>query len=98
MIGDDSNLSVVRDALAAVVGGGWQIEVGNDGTSGTAGRGGTPASQPGVAEPSSNAVAPDDGVDEDSDAVEGTARNGADPEAAAIALLQDSLGARPIES
>ena len=30
MISDESNLSVLRDSLTAVVGGGWQIEVGID--------------------------------------------------------------------
>jgi hypothetical protein len=36
-------------------------------------------------------------VDEDSDEVSGLAGIGGDPEAVAIALLQDSLGARRLE-
>jgi DNA polymerase-3 subunit gamma/tau len=101
MIGDDSNLSVLRDALGAVVGGGWQIEVGT----GTAG--GSTANtrpQPTAARPAETAPADapqvrdeSDGVDEDGDAIEASERSGADPEAAAIALLQDSLGARPLD-
>ncbi|MDQ1738698.1 MAG: polymerase subunit gamma/tau [Pseudonocardiales bacterium] len=43
-------------------------------------------------------VIDDDGVDEDSDAVHGSQRSGGDAEAAAMELLQTSLGARPIDA
>ena len=140
MISDDNNLSVLRDALAAIVGGGWTIEVGTDAPADTAGQlsgaansttgpaavpnssgrpagtanssgrpagtaksGGRPASsRRSAAKPASStsgSLPPrdDDGVDEDLDEVSGQNRAGVDPEAAAIALLQNSLGARPID-
>ena len=124
MIADDSNLAVLREALAAVVGGGWQIEVGLDS--------GTPATGPVNAAPPPDEPPPDtdpepapraarmprperparpepaaappapvadnDGVDEDSDVVHSSARAGGDAEAAAIELIQTSLGARPIDA
>jgi DNA polymerase-3 subunit gamma/tau len=100
MISDESNLSVLQDSLAAVIGGGWRIEVVVDqGPAGlvpaaavapTNGRA-TPVRQP------PPPPADDDGVDEDGDEVSGLAGIGGDPEAVAIALLQDSLGARQIE-
>ncbi|MDQ1720529.1 MAG: polymerase subunit gamma/tau [Pseudonocardiales bacterium] len=43
-------------------------------------------------------VADNDGVDEESDEVHGSQRAGGDAEAAAIELLQTSLGARPIDA
>ena len=43
-------------------------------------------------------VTDDDGVDEDADEVHGSNRAGGDAEAAAIELLQTSLGARPIDA
>ena len=100
MISDDSNLSVLRESLAAVVGGGWKIEVDID-----AGPGSAPvvaAPQPTQPQPTAGRPPPkpateDDGVDEDGDEVSGANRAGGDPEAVAIALLQESLGARPIE-
>jgi DNA polymerase-3 subunit gamma/tau len=103
MISDDSNLSILRDALSAVVGGGWQIEV----AGGSAPSGRPDPSQassradprPYEAQPTTERSAhDDDGVDENSDAVHGTERAGADPEATAIALLKNSLGARSIEA
>jgi len=62
MIADDSNLGVLREALAAVVGGGWQIEVGMDsGGAGTAaGSSGTGSSGTGSSGTgSSDATSPD---------------------------------------
>jgi DNA polymerase-3 subunit gamma/tau len=97
MIADDSNLSVLREALSSVVGGGWQIDIGADAgsaptlTPATPATPSTPAPQPRPTRSES------DGVDEESDAVEASGRDGGDPEAAAISLLQNSLGARPIE-
>jgi DNA polymerase-3 subunit gamma/tau len=121
MISDDSNLSVLREALTAVVGGGWQITVTADGG---AGSGAPRLPVPPAAEPEESrtsqrpatsnraAASPrsakpadvgrsqsrppvDDGVDEDSDEIEGS--GGGDHEAAAIQLLQNSLGARPLD-
>lgn len=104
MISDDSNLSVLRDALGAVVGGGWKIEIVADETPeaarsmpqsssrGTDGPGRNPAPQ--APAPPSEA----DEVDEESDEFHRTDRSGGDAEAAAIALLQSSLGARPMEA
>lgn len=55
--------------------------------------------RPAPAEPATPApVAENDGVDEDSDEVHGSQRAGGDAEAAAIELLQTSLGARPIDA
>ena len=131
MITDESNLSVLREALGVVVGGGWQIEISAEGTAApqleeppsdpepqgsrrpTSDRPASdrPASdRPASDRPAGNRPASDrpagnrpagnrpasDGVDEDADAAEGSER-GADPEAAAIALLQSSLGARSLE-
>jgi DNA polymerase-3 subunit gamma/tau len=99
MISDESNLSVLRDSLAAVIGGGWQIEVVVDqGPAGMAPAAAVPPTN-GRSGPAQAPPQPvdDDGVDEDGDEVSGLAGIGGDPEAVAIALLQDSLGARPIE-
>ena len=54
-----------------------------------------PVDQPAVDQPP---VAENDGVDEESDEVHGSQRSGGDAEAAAIELLQTSLGARPIDA
>jgi DNA polymerase-3 subunit gamma/tau len=113
MIAEESNLSVLRDALVAVVGGGWTIEVGSDTLDGSATGSTTdapaePAGPAGPVEwtrPAAAAPSPprrlasrdDDGVDEESDSIDGQERGGADPEAAAITLLQNSLGARPLD-
>jgi DNA polymerase-3 subunit gamma/tau len=100
MISDASNLSVLHDSLAAVIGGGWQIEVGVDqGPAGLAPAAAVPPTN-GRSTPVQRTPQPpadDDGVDEDGDEVSGLAGIGGDPEAVAIALLQDSLGARPID-
>ncbi|HEX8079270.1 MAG TPA: DNA polymerase III subunit gamma and tau [Jatrophihabitans sp.] len=62
-------------------------------------RGSRPA-QPPVDQPPADQppVAENDGVDEESDEVRGSQRSGGDAEAAAIELLQTSLGARPIDA
>ena len=132
MIADESNLAVLREALASVVGGGWQITVSTDGaraagtgtgaaaataTGGTGSGGDGPASTaaraPSPRQSSRTAEPPptprasvaedgpvyDEGVDIDSDtSIGGSAGAGADPEAAAIALLQSSLGAQSLEN
>ncbi len=107
MIGDDSNLVVLREALTALVGGGWTVEVGTDGGSsaGTAGAQGsagtnsggatsTPAREPAASPPPMDEAGE---VDEETDAVSDAGPSGGDAEAAAIALLQSGLGARPVE-
>ncbi|MEO6701644.1 MAG: DNA polymerase III subunit gamma and tau [Jatrophihabitantaceae bacterium] len=99
MIGDESNLSVLRDSLGAVVGGGWRIEIGVDtGPSPTSPPPSTGPRQPTPQAAPAPAPPDNDGVDEDADEVSGRAGTGGDPEAAAIALLTDSLGARPLDA
>jgi len=59
------------------------------------------ASRPAAPEPAPAPpppVAEDDGVDEEADAVHSSRRTGGDAEAAALELLQSSLGARPIDA
>jgi DNA polymerase-3 subunit gamma/tau len=58
----------------------------------------TRAARPEPADQPPAPVADDDGVDEESDEVHGSPRAGGDAEAAAIELLQTSLGARPIDA
>jgi len=104
MVGEESNLSVLRQALADVVGGGWTIKVSVGAGPAVAPVPGGPADSP--AAPAAPAASPppapppaDDSydVDEDSDPVSAPDRTGVDAETAAGALLQSSLGARPIE-
>jgi DNA polymerase-3 subunit gamma/tau len=123
-ISDESNLSVLREALASVVAGDWQLVVSPavaDAPGGPAGGvAGEGSSQPpGSADgPPTRDVAPqrparvaaeprvpapdiamtDDTVDEDGDAIEASSGTGADPETAAMELLQNSLGARPMDA
>jgi DNA polymerase-3 subunit gamma/tau len=98
MIGNESNLAVLRESLAAVVGGGWTVEVTADGVQPTSHvpAASSPA-QPPASVPSPAPVDEADEVDEETDAVSETGGSGGDAEAAAIALLQNGLGARPIE-
>ena len=99
MLSDEGNLSVLRESLAAVIGGGWQIAVVID--QGPAGMAPAAAVPPTNGKPAPPPAPPapvdDDGVDEDSDEVSGLAGIGGDPEAVAMALLQDGLGARRLE-
>ncbi len=53
---------------------------------------------PDPAPPPPPPVAEDDGVDEEADEVHSSRRSGGDAEAAAMELLQNSLGARPIDA
>jgi DNA polymerase III subunit gamma/tau len=96
MIGDESNLSVLRESLAAVVGGGWTVEVTADGQPTSQPAAPSPA-QPPESAPSPAPVDEADEVDEEADPVNQAGGAGGDAEAAAIALLQNGLGARPIE-
>ncbi|HEY7010761.1 MAG TPA: DNA polymerase III subunit gamma and tau [Jatrophihabitantaceae bacterium] len=91
MIAEDSNTSVLRDALTQVVGGDWKIAVEN-GTAPTlpeaAASGSarpTPAAEAGAGEPD-----PRDDTDEHPSPA-------ADPETEALKLLKDELGARPVD-
>jgi DNA polymerase-3 subunit gamma/tau len=96
MIGDDSNLAVLRAALGDVVGGGWTIEVGVD--SGPVAEPPRSSGRPVEATPPVAQTDEADDVDEESDEVSGSRRSGPDPETAAMALLQNGLGARPLEN
>jgi DNA polymerase-3 subunit gamma/tau len=93
MIAEDSNTSVLRDALTQVVGGDWKIAVEN-GTAATlpettaSTRSARPASQAGEAEPDPR----DDGDDLTTET-----SSAADPETEALKLLKDELGARPVD-
>jgi len=103
MIGDDSNLSVLRESLVAVVGGGWTVEVSAEAgppvaASPAAVPAGPSAVPPGAVPSSAPAPVDEaDEVDEETDAVSDTGTARVDAEAAAGALLQSSLGARPVE-
>ncbi|MFL6163697.1 MAG: hypothetical protein ACJ74U_15940, partial [Jatrophihabitantaceae bacterium] len=103
MIADDRNLTVLREALTAVVGGGWTVEVGADGGQPVAGPpgpapAGSSSGSPAPATPSAPPPVDEaDEVDEETDAVSEAGLAGGDAEAVAIALLQNGLGARPIE-
>ena len=85
MIAEDSNSALLRTALTQVLGGSWTIRVEPD----------SGASQPQQPLPA-NAAEPDPRDDSDDRPAE-RARSGGDPEAEAIKLLQDQLGARPVE-
>jgi DNA polymerase-3 subunit gamma/tau len=93
MIGEESNTSVLRAALTKVVGGEWRIGV--DGAApvnasadaSRRGPAGAPASEP---DPRDDAdYEPEPGTDVPSPS---------DPEAEAMKLLRDQLGARPLDS
>jgi hypothetical protein len=86
MIAEDSNTSLLRSALTAVVGGTWRVVVEPDG-------GRPAASQPAQAPASAE---PDPRDDPDFEPAPAAAAP-VDPEAEALKLLQDRLGARPVE-
>jgi DNA polymerase-3 subunit gamma/tau len=96
MIAEDSNTAVLREALTQEVGGTWQIEV----EVGTGAPDTLPsATQPPAPERSRPARAPEPEPDPRDDLDESDAAQSApsDPEAEAMKLLQDRLGARPVE-
>lgn len=118
MIGDDTNLTVIREAVTAIVGPGWQVLVGTGAPAAPTRPAPEAAAPPARPEPAAEgpsraeramqaareaAAEPppeplsDDGVDEESDAVEGSGPGGMDPETAAMDLLQNSLGARRLD-
>jgi DNA polymerase-3 subunit gamma/tau len=90
MIAEDSNTSVLRQALTAVVGGNWRVDV-------------EPANPPSAdqmspapaAASASASAEPDPRDDSDPDETPAAV---VDPEAEAMRLLQDQLGARPVEN
>jgi DNA polymerase-3 subunit gamma/tau len=81
MIAEDSNMSVLRAALTKLIGGEWQVHVES-------------SSQSADATGSGRAEEPDPRDEEDEPA---PPQPPSDPEADAIQLLRDKLGATPIE-
>ncbi len=102
MIGEDSNTSVLKDALSAVVGGTWRIEVAAGSAAGSAEAGPSAGpSQQASARPRSGEPDPRDEADFDAGPPSDQAADvpaALDPEALAIKLLSEQLGARPVES
>jgi DNA polymerase-3 subunit gamma/tau len=102
MIAEQSNTAALARALTDVVGSEWRVEVKpaeelarSNGTAGNdVGNGAGTPSAPAAADPGQD-------PDEVDDAVESSAvapsSSPADPEAAALKLLQEHLGARPLE-
>jgi DNA polymerase-3 subunit gamma/tau len=103
MIAEESNTSLLRAALTQVLGGSWQISVEPGGPGGGSSSGATEPSGPtgsdgesersGGSRPRSgrSPAEPDPRDDTDETAP------GLDPEAEALKLLQDQLGARPVD-
>ncbi len=88
MIAEDSNTNVLREALTKVVGGSWKISVApGDAPAADAPRGRTPVAE----------ADPRDDTEPEPAAAPGERPPPADPEADAMRLLQDELGARPVE-
>jgi DNA polymerase-3 subunit gamma/tau len=106
MISDDSNTSVLQAALTQVVGGSWRIAVDPDAASvGAATSADAPhrpvapaaaRSTPPTSKTKQAPPEPDPRDDTDLDAHPSHAST-IDPEAQALRLLQDQLGARPVE-
>jgi DNA polymerase-3 subunit gamma/tau len=88
MIGEESNTSLLCSALNQVVGGNWKIAVSSDAAPATQA---APAARPAAPAPP---VEPD--PRDDTDEVEQRKPPG-DPEAEAMQLLREQLGARPVE-
>ncbi|MFN2560812.1 MAG: DNA polymerase III subunit gamma and tau [Jatrophihabitans sp.] len=92
MIGDDSNTSVLRAALTKIVGGEWKISVDGAPVAASAGE----ATRPGGAAPAEEPDPRDDAEYEPAPRDRAAAPQN-DPEAEAMKLLRDQLGARPLE-
>jgi DNA polymerase-3 subunit gamma/tau len=92
MISDDSNTSVLRAALTKIVGGEWKISVDGAPVAASAGE----ATSPGGAAPAEESD-PRDDADYEPAPRDGAAAPQNDPEAEAMKLLRDQLGARPLE-
>ena len=93
MISDDSNTSLLRDALTQIVGGTWKVEV----TSGELPVAAGNPSPPAATRPTPTTPEPPDPRDDTDDAPPAARRETVDPESEAIKLLADRLGARPVE-
>jgi DNA polymerase-3 subunit gamma/tau len=93
MISDDSNTSVLRAALTKVVGGEWKISVDGAAVAAPAGEATRPGGGPPAEEPD-----PRDDADYEPAPRDGAAAAQNDPEAEAMKLLRDQLGARPLET
>jgi DNA polymerase-3 subunit gamma/tau len=98
MIAEDSNTSVLRAALTKAVGGSWRIEVvpGGGAAPATAEPPTTAARPPAARDGGEAQLEPDprDDTEPDTPAARAAA---VDPETEALRLLQDQLGARPVE-
>jgi DNA polymerase III subunit gamma/tau len=89
MLSEESNTSMLRAALTKVVGGTWRVTV-----DGSGGPGGQPAAA--VAAPPAHVPEQDPRDDTDLDGPSAAAAS-PDPETQALRLLQDQLGARPLD-
>jgi DNA polymerase-3 subunit gamma/tau len=87
MIADESNTSILREALTRVVGGTWRVDVRPEGAAPARGAG--PPATPPPPEP--------DPRDDTEPEPPGDRPGTVDPDAEALRLLQSELGARPIE-
>jgi DNA polymerase III subunit gamma/tau len=102
-IAEDRNTSLISSALAQVVGGAWQIDVQASATAQPPPSKPTPEPQPRrqapaaaqAATPRASQPEPDPRDDTEPD-TPADARAAADPEADALRLLEDQLGARPV--
>jgi DNA polymerase-3 subunit gamma/tau len=96
MIAEDSNTSVLRAALTKAVGGSWRIEVEPGGAAPASAE--TPAAAARPAAPREGESQPEPDPRDDTEPDTPAARAAAvDPETEALRLLQDQLGARPVE-
>ncbi len=91
MLSEESNTSMLRTALTKVVGGTWRVTVDGSGA-----MGGQPAT-PVAAGPPAHQPEPDPRDETDPREAASAAAVPADPETEALRLLQDQLGARPVD-
>jgi DNA polymerase-3 subunit gamma/tau len=104
MISEESNATVLRQALTKVVGGEWRIDV-HAANGATAAPAASERRTPSAADPGGDVrrevrddPTDDAGDDVDVESDQSDARPAPlDPEAQAMRLLQDQLGARPVE-
>jgi DNA polymerase-3 subunit gamma/tau len=97
-LAEERNSSTILDAMKLVLAGKWRLIVVPAGSSGTkSGTPDQPASAAAPAGPSRPAAPADPDPRDDSDPDPGPAAAPADPEAEALRLLQDQLGARPVD-
>jgi DNA polymerase-3 subunit gamma/tau len=86
-LGEDRNVTVIASAITSVIGGAWRVDVQPGASKGA------PAAS-GKATPE---VDPRDDTDYEPPSANGEAPAPADPEADALRLLREELGARPVE-